>query len=185
MYKPITYIQMQQLQAQHDTKYHQDIAVLDTQSRLRHLTLHFGKYSGRLARARDLEEGKLRSQLEKTLTDTFIIALSAANVLNLNLDEIMKKNVGSSLISEYPTDSITSLEKIREKTMYGLVIGQSDLAKALESMDHVEEGTHRTILESGVIEITKTVLKGSKMMKMDLVNETLSRWEYVEKNRIL
>lgn len=182
MYKPRTYIQMQLLQKEHDASYHEDIVVLETQTRLKHLTLHFSKYAARLAGAKGLPD--LREKLEKTLTDTFIIALSAANVLNLDLDEVMSNLVGSPLIDQYPFRK-GSMESIREYVMVGLVLGNGYLAKSLESMDHMEPGNHRENFESGTIEIIRAVVEASNALGMDLVDQTLSRWKFVEENKVL
>jgi len=69
--------------------------------------------------------------------------------------------------------------------MYGLAIGQGDLAKALEALDHMEEGPHRSSFESGVISIAHTVLEASSTLGLDLVAMTCNRWKYVEQHKVL
>ena len=73
----------QQAQHEHDLKNHFDILSLSRLDRLKHYGLHFAKYAGRLARGD--AEAKSRSE---TLTDAFLVALSAANALNQALPDV-------------------------------------------------------------------------------------------------
>ena len=73
----------QQAQHEHDLKNHFDILSLSRSDRLKHYGLHFAKYAGRFARGE--AEAKSRSD---TLTDAFLVALSAANALNQALPDV-------------------------------------------------------------------------------------------------
>ena len=66
-------------QFEHDEKYHREIARLTVQDRLKHMALHFAKYSGGLAAGPD------EAELRRLVTDIFVIALSSANILNVRL----------------------------------------------------------------------------------------------------
>src|SRR5882757_6800749 len=68
--------QLQQDQHTHDRRNHSDIWSLHKAERLKHYGLHFSKYVGRLARG--AAEPK---SVTRTITDTFLINLSAANTL--------------------------------------------------------------------------------------------------------
>lgn len=68
---------LQQEQYAHDLRNHSDIWSLHRIERLRHYGLHYAKYVGRIAR------GKADPKpVSRTLTDTFLINLSAANTLH-------------------------------------------------------------------------------------------------------
>src|SRR5437868_13538203 len=69
-------------QFKHDETYHREIARLSTQDRLKHMALHFAKYAGNLA-----EPTSDEIALKKAVTDTFIIAVSTANTLNVRVSE--------------------------------------------------------------------------------------------------
>lgn len=63
-------------QFEHDRRNHADVWGLRKEDRMRHYGLHFCKYAGRIARD-DKEK-----PLALTLTDTFLISLSAANTMH-------------------------------------------------------------------------------------------------------
>jgi hypothetical protein len=67
-------VRLQREQFQHDKRNHFDILHLSKTERLKHYGLHYCKYVGRLARG-----NKEPKSIEQTLTDTFLIVLSAAN----------------------------------------------------------------------------------------------------------
>jgi len=79
----LSFVQMRELQRgqhAHDQRNHSDIWFLHRVERLRHYGLHFAKYVGRIAR------GKAEPKsVARTLTDTFLISLSAANTLHQDL----------------------------------------------------------------------------------------------------
>ena len=83
--------------------------------RLKHYGLHFAKYAGRFARG----EKELKSKAE-TLTDAFLVALSAANTLNQTLKNTNFEN------NSRPAD----LEFIDYAGRF---------ADACEKIDHLEE----------------------------------------------
>jgi hypothetical protein len=71
---------LQQEQFRHDQRNHSDIACLPKPDRLKHYGLHFAKYVGRLARG--TAEPK---SIDRTVTDTALVSLSAANTLHQQL----------------------------------------------------------------------------------------------------
>jgi hypothetical protein len=76
--------QLQLEQFKHDEAYHREIARLTTQDRLKHMALHFAKYAGSLAENSD------EAAMRKAVTDTFVIALSTANILNVQLSNALE-----------------------------------------------------------------------------------------------
>ncbi len=70
----------QRQQYKHDHRNHTDILSLSKTDRLKHYGLHFAKYVGRLARG--IDEPK---SVERTVVDTFLVCLSAANTLHQKL----------------------------------------------------------------------------------------------------
>ncbi len=73
-------LQLEQLK--HDQRYHQDFCGLPICQRMKHMALHFSKYSGRVA---ELHGDNDTRPLHTTITDTFIICLVTANILNVRL----------------------------------------------------------------------------------------------------
>ena len=65
----------------HDRTFHRDIFCSSYTNRLRHLVFHFAKYVGRLAELTPHAD----AHLQRTLAATFIISLSAADLLNIRL----------------------------------------------------------------------------------------------------
>jgi hypothetical protein len=72
---------LQREQFRHDQRNHSDILCLPKPDRLKHYGLHFAKYVGRLARGS--AEAK---PIDRTVTDTALVGLSAANTLHQRLD---------------------------------------------------------------------------------------------------
>lgn len=75
-------LDQQVTQFEHDQRNHHDIACLHRADRLKHYGLHYAKYCGRLARD-DFDDAQGR-----TLTDWFLVALSASIALQDRLDDI-------------------------------------------------------------------------------------------------
>src|SRR5258708_16010459 len=73
---------LQREQHAHDMRNHFDIVSLHKTERLKHYGLHFAKYVGRLARESDLSK-----PVERTLADTLLVSLSAANTLHQDLSK--------------------------------------------------------------------------------------------------
>jgi hypothetical protein len=71
---------LQREQHAHDMRNHFDIVSLHKAERLKHYGLHFAKYVGRLAR-----ESSESKSVDRTLVDTLLVGLSAANTLHQDL----------------------------------------------------------------------------------------------------
>ncbi len=139
----------QQAQYDHDMNNHFDILALSRLDRLKHYGLHFAKYAGRFAR-HDAEP-KSRSE---TLTDAFLVVLSAANALNQHLPDL-DENMGGEALSDLAfTDQA------------------GRFADACEKIDHLEE--FRSIALDANAALAEWVIRNAAAEGLDLdalVNE--------------
>lgn len=117
---------VQLAQFRHDETYHREISRLTIHDRLKHMVLHFAKYAGRLLAAHDDQN------FQQTTVDTFVIAVSCANILNLPVE----KRLPSRELSPEGRDQFA-----RE-----LAITAGKMAAACEKMDHLEDFPFRQIL---------------------------------------
>jgi hypothetical protein len=111
--------QLQREQYVHDQRNHFDILCLPKPDRLKHYGLHFAKYVGRLARG-DFEI----QSLERTITDTTLVCLSAANTLHQRLDNCE------------PTKHVLDLQI---DIIRPLADAAGRFADACEKIDHLED----------------------------------------------
>jgi hypothetical protein len=111
-------LRLQREQHNHDKRNHADILGLPKPDRLKHYGLHFAKYVGRFARG--IDEPK---SIERTIVDTFLVGLSAANTLHQDLSAA---NV--SICHNNQFDPI-----------YTLADAAGRFADACEKIDHLEE----------------------------------------------
>ncbi len=116
MIGPDAILALQQDQFRHDQRNHSDIACLSKPDRLKHYGLHFAKYVGRLARQ---DEPK---SLTRTVADTGLICLSAANTLHQRLDK---------------NHNHTSIPTSDSFKFFVDAVGR--FADACEKQDHLEE----------------------------------------------
>lgn len=111
--------ELQTEQFRHDQRNHSDIACLPKPDRLKHYGLHFAKYVGRLARG--ASEGM---SIDRTVIDTALICLSAANTLHQRLAECAVSSRKFDL-------------QIDPMLPYADAAGR--FADACEKIDHLEE----------------------------------------------
>jgi hypothetical protein len=111
--------QLQSSQYTHDTRNHFDIIALHKNDRLKHYGLHFSKYVGRLARGR-----KEQKPIERTMTDTMLVALSAANTLHQDLR-------GENFSATSGDEGVDSFHFFADAA--------GRFADACEKIDHMEE----------------------------------------------
>ncbi|MBY8332387.1 hypothetical protein [Qipengyuania pacifica] len=123
-------------QFEHDEKYHPEISRLPVQDRLRHMTLHFAKYAGRLS------EGPTDADFERLATDALIIGISCANTLNIDLSKV------GDAISPDQRD-----EFARQMTVYA-----GRMASACERLDHLEDFPFRPTLAEQVLKVISASL---------------------------
>jgi len=177
---------LQSIQHSHDEKYHQDIWCLPFNARIKHMVLHFAKYTGKFILA---EESHDRSLLSAILIDTWIITLASANMLNLKLssslglekaDEPNLRSVGQSLsTSDFAYYKDPHQLAVRQ---LGKITGC--MAKACESLDHMEAFDSRGSLERGVLDVAKLCLAVSTLLDLDFISLVHTRWEEIEARSI-
>jgi hypothetical protein len=138
---------MQREQFRHDERNHKDILCLPKPDRLKHYGLHYAKYVGRLARG--AAEAKTD---EQTLTDTILVALSAANTLlqDLSKEDLSSKNPLSAQI-----------DPLR---VFADAMGR--FADACEKFDHFEDN-HALALDAN-IDVIRWVLGAMVEREIDI-----------------
>src|SRR3989442_553269 len=91
-----TLFELQEQQFNHDQRCHRDILYMSYQERFKHIAMHYGKYSGRLATI--LKANRIdidaEKQISKTLVDCFIIVLNSGELFQLNLESQLKTRLG-------------------------------------------------------------------------------------------
>lgn len=112
-------LRLQREQYNHDRRNHSDILSLSKTDRLKHYGLHFAKYVGRLARGPDEQKS-----VDRTVVDTFLVCLSAANTLH--------QEIGLACSSVATTSN-----KIDSVYVFADAAGR--FADACEKIDHMEE----------------------------------------------
>jgi hypothetical protein len=170
---------LQKLQQAHDEVAHRDILSFDLYKRLKHMVLHFYKYAGRIETARSAGDPQ---QLRQTLVDTFIICMASANAMNLSLGEsileIAEARNLDSLAHELGK-KIQSTELSAEAVRTLVVLG-GQMAKAIESADHMERGDPRAAMEGLVAQLTVVVLGILGHMNGNLDRDVRARLHGVE-----
>lgn len=177
---------LQSLQHTHDENYHQDIWCLPFNARIKHMVLHFAKYTGKFLLA---EENQDASLFGPTVVDAWIITLASANMLNLklasalDLDSATKADllsVGQALLaSHFASARNPYLLAIHE---IGKITGR--MAKACESLDHMEAFDSRETLERGALDMAKLCLALAASLDFDLIPLVHARWKEVESKSI-
>ncbi len=137
-------IRLQQEQFRHDQRNHSDIWCLAKPDRLKHYGLHFAKYVGRVARGAD--ESK---SVERTIVDTALVCLSAANVLHQHLQHKDPERLSSQI------DPLRNFANAAGR-----------FADACEKIDHLEE--FLTIARSANDEVLSWVVTAASERQFDL-----------------
>jgi len=160
---------LQVYQKEHDEKYHADICALPHPERIRHLVLHFAKYTGRL-----VDPGRQdKACLGQTLSDSFIIGLSMANILSLNLDmEIQKCGLW---FLPFKSQGV-----LKDFAFFGGI-----MAKACESLDHMESHDYKKALTDGLLGIFIAIFSAEKKNRLDMRMLVANRWKEIEIKNIL
>ena len=145
--------QLQRDQYDHDRRNHSDIWSLHRIERLRHYGLHFAKYVGRIAR------GKVDPKpVDRTLTDAFLISLSAANTLH----------------QDFSTEALVSDQFAIEGDplrVFAEAVGR--FADACEKHDHLEE--FNKLVRTANCDIARWVIAMADEYHLDLVQNAASR----------
>lgn len=184
-------IELQERQQEHDRQHHRDIYTLPYPDRMNHYTLHFSKYVGRLSRDYG-DDDLLEDQLEKTVADSFIVGLAAANTLNLNLQDELEETFGieAESIEEWSNnlnlaETDMNLQELKLWWFERMAAPTGRMAKALESLDHMEPVKVRQLLEESTVEIISNLLIVAGNLSPELEELLDIRWANIEENSIL
>jgi len=142
-----TLFELQVEQHHHDEHYHREIARLSLHQRLNHMALHFSKYAGKVAKAHD------DSELPPIFVDTFIIVLSTANILNLDLWESLEPNdVEYTNLAVLGRTLALRLDDAarRDGVLPAMAIASGRIAAACEKIDHLENVSYREEIKAGI-----------------------------------
>lgn len=181
-----TILCLQWSQMRHDQLYHKDIVILPVADRLKHMALHFAKYVGDIADALDSKDDE---KLRRALIDGYIISLASANALNVDL--------GKEVCTEQ-TDSEISLMDLGlqiAKARGQLTVDDNGfhrrfahctgrLAKACESVDHLEPYPFRDSMKEQVVALFKLFLAEAAIRQLDLAQQSKIRLRAVEERSI-
>ncbi len=179
---------LQLRQRKHDEEHHRDVFYLPYPERMRHLVLHFAKYTGRLAA---MGASSPPGTLATTLVDTFIVALSAAEMLKIDLAAaVLKDNVerATSLAEAGQLiGGMNGLEQtaVREHLFRQLAQVTGKMAKACESLDHMEAFEYRGTLTAGVVDVVRLCMVAASTAQLDLAHLVDERWAAIERQAIL
>jgi hypothetical protein len=172
---------IQLAQQEHDLLAHRDILALDTQTRLKHMTLHFLKYAGKIAAAGERRD---RESLVSTIVDSFIICLATANTLNVSLGAHIESSVNTvdDLARELAHE--VGEDDLFWRALHGLVKVAGQMAKSIESTDHLERGNPRAELEALIVELSRETLIVAGSTGVSLEASIRQRWNAVEAKSI-
>ena len=182
----IELMNLQTEQLHHDEFAHKDILCLPIQTRIKHMVLHFSKYVGRLIEAREVQSHEL---LISTLVDTWIIVLASANMLNIRLSDKLNLDLHGHESLNSIGEVFASLHSASTSDPFDLTLFElgkitGKMAKACESLDHMEKFASREALEQGVLEIARLSLAVSTILKINVSLLVSSRWKEVERKSI-
>lgn len=183
--------ELQKAQKRHDQEYHPDIYYLPYENRARHLVLHFAKYVGRLAAKAD--PAKDEASLKTTLSDTMIVVLSFSEILKLDLQERLVALFGSPQSKAFaewgarvdPGGDYLGKDHLKQWWLLRMAPSTGKMAKALESLDHIEPIDVKRLLTEGVVEVLASCVVVAHQLDLDLAQHVRDRWVVIENNRIL
>jgi hypothetical protein len=169
---------LQREQFEHDERFHREIARLDIAMRLKHLALHFCKYTGQFAAVvHNPENAALRS---RTITDSFIISLCSANTLNFSLsehvapdfeEEATLRDLGLHLARHsYPTAKLDDAWLMSTHAIH-----VAKMAAACEKIDHLEAFPFRDELQKAVLRLSQIALIAAAVNDLDLLTAVRER----------
>lgn len=176
-------LNLQWAQLAHDERYHKDVVIMPLGDRVKHMALHMAKYVGYLAEI----EGDDEDRVARILTDAFIITLATANTLNQDLG----RDLGDA------ADGVADLDRLAAAV--GSDLGQDNsvggllrpfarhagaLAKACESLDHMEAFPFRTAMRDSNLALFKLVVAAGAARSIALEQRYRERLRVVEERSI-
>jgi hypothetical protein len=152
MLSSVELLKLQQEQHAHDLRNHLEIVSLHKEDRLKHYGLHYCKYVGRLARG-----PKESKTIERTIVDTFLVTLSAANTLH---QDLRKENFSADGLGQDPSFEI-----------FADAAGR--FADACEKIDHLEEFV--SIARHANRDVLLWAISAAERRNIDIISEVEAR----------
>lgn len=159
------WLELQRHQHAHDADYHPEIVSLPTADKLKHMTLHNAKYAARFLESELSGDDEL---FRRTLVDAFVISLATANALTQRL---AKHAVGIST-NGGKENSVAFTRRYLEQT--------GRMAKACESIDHLEPFPFRETIASANARIAGLIRETAVQRSFDIVDDYRARIAQVE-----
>ena len=179
---PAPLLDLQWTQLSHDERYHKDVVLLPLGERVKHMALHMAKYVGYLAEI----DGDDPERVSRILTDAFIITLATANTLNQDLgrelgmlaDRLDLHAAGHEFAGELGTTNDVS------GLLRSFARHAGALAKACESLDHMERFPFRDAMRESNLALFKLVVAAAAARSLDLAHLYAVRLRVVEERSI-
>lgn len=152
---------LQQEQAAHDSRAHQQVLGWDSDKRLEHYTLHFGKYLPSLVR-----ENAFTPRIG---ADSLIVTLAMANVLGVELSDLFRQEQHDECVGDrLPKDLFFET--------------YSHMCKLAESAQHGEPLPYREEWPQLVTAWLHGLLWHVEHVPYDMADQIRKRWRDVEQN---
>ena len=149
-------VQYQLRQFHHDNRYYVDVVALSIPNRMKHITLHLAKYSY------DISKFHQDRQISKSFVDAFIIIVSAANLLKIELANLdITKEANANILNEY-------LKNL------------SILSKACEAYDHFENHPYHSKWIEAIQNLYLAFIKESLDLDEDIFDKANLRLDEIE-----
>lgn len=190
----------QAAQRDHDVMFHRDIFYMDQADRLKHVCLHYSKYSRRLAEL--LLDGQVqqhihekyttqRKVIDKTITDSFIMTLNLLEIFNINYPYGRNTipEIQQTLMKKLPEFTEHFTNKTRDETIVNFLLKYVSisgyLSKVAEELDHLFMEVHRDAVVEQVIKMMHLHMIVAKIFNVELWIAVPNRWNEIEKKRIV
>lgn len=171
-------LELQNTQLRHDEFYHQDILMLETSRRAKHMTFHNAKYTGRFVAATDDDDIDL---FTRTLIDAFIISLATANIFAHDLRTDLPPGSKESATLQELGVLLSAKSDMNPPFLRAYSGLAGEMAKACESLDHLEDYPFRKKLTGCNAAIFRTLLMEGSLRQIDIVASYAERIAEVEK----
>jgi len=170
---------LQMHQRERYTCVHHDISCFPYPERIKHLTLHLAKYAAALA-----HEYNTPTEFIRTVVDVFIVCLSAAEILEIDLSNVAEK-WGASTADQSPLikPGLAIWEReskvdVRQGSYFrdlSIIVGR--MAAACEALDHRESVHYRSVLHDPIVELCRISFIMASALSLDLMSAVTGRWQ--------
>lgn len=168
-------------QLRHDELYHKDVVIMPLGERVKHMALHVAKYTGSLADALEADDA---ARIERVLTDAFVITLATANTLNQHLGrDLGLEASGDASLAELGAAALRQLARPDREPFWLLRMFARHggaLAKACESLDHLEDYPFRNAMRESNLNLFRLVIAEAVARRIDLDDRYRARLRQVE-----